>query len=208
LTTIYGIDPYTNQTVITKQGEHISNKTVEVTIKNQPFIPYTDSTGNYITLFYNLRYKGSFGQDWTVMYGVERTVWYNFNNPIDNYGYLIQDYPSQNTIALITPPEQGQMDIQVEALAGHTNRTIIHGGIITARVNYTFYGEESSWSNTQTITIGENTNTTTPSPTVPEFPITAILIAVLGVVSLLLIICKRKISSKLYNLTASSVHLW
>jgi parallel beta-helix repeat protein len=46
-----------------------------------------------------------------------------------------------------------------------------------------------------------------PNPTIPEFPITATLIAVLAVVSLLLIIGKRKISSKLYNLTTSSVHL-
>jgi hypothetical protein len=197
----YGIDPYTNQTVITKQGEHISNKTVEVAIKNQPFTPYTDSNGNNINMFYNVRFKGSFGQNWTVMYGIERFVWFDFSNPINNYGYVIQDYASQNTVALITPPAQGQMDVQVQALEGYTNRTILVGHINSASVGYTFYGEESSWSNTQTITIGENTNTTTPSPTVPEFPITATLIAVLVAVSLLLIISKRKQSSKYYKIT-------
>jgi len=35
------------------------------------------------------------------------------------------------------------MDIQVKALEGYTNRTIIQGHIIMAEVAYTFYGEES-----------------------------------------------------------------
>jgi ABC-type oligopeptide transport system substrate-binding subunit len=33
----YGIDQYTGKTVETKQGEHIDNRTVEITIKNEPF---------------------------------------------------------------------------------------------------------------------------------------------------------------------------
>ena len=64
--------------------------------KNEPFTPFNNSDGNIINLFYNVRFKGTFGQDWTRVYGVERTVWYSFDNPDDNYGYKIQNHASQN----------------------------------------------------------------------------------------------------------------
>jgi hypothetical protein len=171
-------NPYTGQQVITSQGGyHVENKTIEITINNQPFTPYTDAEGHVINLYYNVRAKGHFGQNWTEMFGVQRTVWGDFSKPIDNFGYMIQTYTSQYTIVEITnPPTQGQMDIQVKALEGYTNRTIIQGHIIMAEVAYTFYGEESDWSNTQTITIPETSTSTsptpnpTPTPTVPEFP--------------------------------------
>ena len=35
----YGIDPYTGQTVMTFPGSHVDNRTIDVTIKNQPFTP-------------------------------------------------------------------------------------------------------------------------------------------------------------------------
>jgi len=169
----YTTDPYTNNTVIQTYGNHVDNRTVVITIKNEPFTPFTDNDGNTINMFYNVRYKGTFGQDWTRVYGVERTVWYNYDNPDDEYGYKIQNYASQNTVVVIaSPAQQGQMDIQVEALQGYTNRTTIDGHIFFAVVGYTFYGEESGWSNTQTITIGESQ---TPTPSVPELPFVAVL---------------------------------
>lgn len=162
----YGVDQYTGNTIITKAGEHIDNRTIEITIKNQPFNPFTDTNGNNIDMFYNVRFKGPFGQNWAEMFGVERTVWYSFSNPVDNFGYMIQTY-SQNTIVEITkPPAQGQMDIQVKALEGYTNRTTVQGHIFMAQVAYTFFGEESEWSNTQTVTIGE-ASTSTPNSTSP-----------------------------------------
>ncbi len=163
----YGVDQYTGKTIITKPGEHIDNRTVEITIKNQPFTTSTDTNENNINMFYNVRFKGPFGQNWNEMFGVERTVWYDYSNPVDNYGYMIQTYSSQYTIVEITnPPTQGQMDIQVKALEGYTNRTIVQGHIFMAQVAYTFYGEESDWSNTQIVTIGV-ASTSTPNPTSP-----------------------------------------
>lgn len=162
----YTTDPYTNNTVIQTYGDHVDNRTVVITIKNEPFTPFTDSNGNTINMFYNVRYKGTFGQDWTRVYGAERSVWYSYGNPDDNYGYKIQNYASQNTVVAITSPAQGKMDIQVEALRGYTNRTVIQGHIFMSVVGYTFYGEESGWSNTKTITLGE-ASTYTPNPTSP-----------------------------------------
>ena len=149
----YTTDPYTNNKVIQTYGDHVDNRTVVITIKNEPFTPFTDSDGNTINMFYNVCYKGSFGQYWTRVYGVERMV-SNYDIPDNKYGYKIQDYSSQNTVVLInSPPSQGQMDIQVEALQGYTNRTG-EGHIIFDVVWYTFYGEESGWSDIQTLTVG------------------------------------------------------
>jgi len=147
----YTTDPYTNNIVIQTPGEHVDDRTVVITIKNEPFTQFTDSNGNTINMFYNVRYKGTFGQYWTRVYGGERRV-VSYDNPDDNYGYKIQNYGSQNTVVLIKPPSQGQMDIQVEALQGYTTRKS-EGHIIFNEVWYTFYGEESGWSDTQTLTI-------------------------------------------------------
>jgi hypothetical protein len=52
---------------------------------------------------------------------------------------------------------------------------------------------QTPFTNYELVYSGSTTTTSpTPSPTVPEFPLTATLIAVLTVVSLLLIISKRK----------------
>lgn len=61
----YGIDQYTGKTVITKQGYHIDGRMVEFTIKNQPFISYNDSSGNNVGLYYNFRFKGHYGEEWS-----------------------------------------------------------------------------------------------------------------------------------------------
>ena len=41
---------------------------------------------------------------------------------------------------------------------------------------YGFDGAESNWSTTQTITIPASSNSTSPTPTIPEFPSIAILL--------------------------------
>ena len=191
----YGVDQYTGKTVITNPSEHVDNRTMEITIKNQPFTPFTDGSGRNINLFYNVRYKGSFGQEWTSMFG-ERAEWEGIYDPYGTYGFPTQDASSQYTTIIYSLPwniVDGQMDIQVEALEGYTNRTIdpSRAHINWAVYEYTFYGEESGWSNTQTVTIGETSASTstspnptlTSTPTVPEFSWLAILplfVSILG----------------------------
>ena len=68
----YGYDQYTGKTVITKPSEHVDNRTIEITIKNQPFTPFTDENGNNINLLYNVQYKGSFGRE--LVFNVWRTI--------------------------------------------------------------------------------------------------------------------------------------
>jgi hypothetical protein len=86
-------------------------------------------------------------------------------------------------------PANGQIDIQVEALEGYTSETSYDAHIMFVYAGFTFYGQESGWSNTQTVSIGETsasaspspaptlnpTSTSTPTLTVPEFSWLAVL---------------------------------
>jgi len=172
----YGTDPYTGQTIVTNPSNHVDNRTVQIVIKNQPFTAYTDENGIAINLFYNVRYKGSFGENWTMMFG-EQAQWLGGTNPYLTYGYALQDPTSSDTTVDLTLPwsiVSGKMDFQVEALVGYTNRSLAQGGIMYARWTYDFYGQESGWSNTQTITIGNGAVATIqPTAQLTQNPSTA-----------------------------------
>jgi hypothetical protein len=201
----YTTDPYTNNTVIQTRGDHVDNRTVVVTIKNQPFTPFTDKDGNTINLFYSVRYKGTFGQEWTSMFG-ERAAWEGVYDPYGTYGFPTQDASSQHTTITYSLPwniVDGKMDIQVEALEGYTNRTIdpSRSHINWVVYEYTFYGKESGWSNTTTITLGPLPSAS-PSPPVSPEPTTnpidlpqealyAIVIASIIIVIVLLVYIKK-----------------
>jgi hypothetical protein len=60
----YGIDPYTGKNVLTKEGYHVQNKSVELIIKNQPYNSYRNENGSLVWLYYNIAIKGHFEQ-WT-----------------------------------------------------------------------------------------------------------------------------------------------
>jgi len=169
---VYEKNNYTGNYDMTKMGEREDNRTLEITIKNQPFTPFTDaSSGKAVNLFYNVRYKGSFGQDWRSMFG-ERVDWLTDNtfDPYLEYGYPAQDSSSEYTTIVYHFPWNivaGQMDIQVEALQGYTERGFNYeaSNMLMTVYKYTFYGQESGWSTTQTITIGEETSMPPPSST-------------------------------------------
>ena len=142
-------DPYTGETV-TQGGFYGKGKPeIEITIKNQPF------TG----LHYQVRTKGHFSQDWSIVeYWIKETQTYNPPNP-----YPGQDYTAEYTILKYHSigsqdiPSRGQIDIQVQALIGHV--TIRGDPAHSALYNmyypiYDFSGESSGWSDTQTLTIG------------------------------------------------------
>lgn len=177
-------------------------RTLVFTIQNQVFTPfqYKDANNNVfnVNLYYNIRYKGHFNQsqDWSVLFG-------------QNFGY-IQPASGPQTVYVangsygsefdvlqwsIAFPADAQIDFQVEALIGYpTNPTI-------------FIGQESGWSNTQTVSLNE-TVTSLPSilpqiyslplpsptstPTVPELSWLSILPLLVSVFSVAVIVRHRK----------------
>jgi hypothetical protein len=145
------IDPYSGQTIITS-AQHIDNRTIEVKVKNQPFTPYPDDKSSFtIQLYYNIRVRGHFGGNWTQVYSVDST------HPVQsNSDYTTISLPLGGNVgpfASLLANSTSQIDFQVEAMIGYFSRT-------TGFASWYFAGEESGWSNTQTLTIGEPTQTT------------------------------------------------
>ncbi len=171
------IDQYTGEkTVRTTPGYQVENRSIEIMIKNQPFTPYNDSDGNVIRLYYNVRVKGHFGDNWEELYSRSRDS--ASANPVpSNSEYTVLSLPADY-------PDGGQVDFQVEALAGYykywaDSRVWFAFGYVLEPV------EASGWSNTQTITI-ENPEI------IPEFPSWAIL-PLLITATLAAIICKKRL---------------
>jgi hypothetical protein len=66
--TTYSIDPSTGENV-THPGHHVEKITLDMTIKNQPFVPYYNASGGWnIEFYYNIRIKGHYTEDWVELY--------------------------------------------------------------------------------------------------------------------------------------------
>jgi hypothetical protein len=160
-------NPYTGEATSTIiPGYHVDNKTIELKIMNQPFSSGNDQINH---LYYNVRIKGHYAQNWTTVY-----------NP-DN-GFILQDSNAAYTI-ITNPPYSlgedilrgGQVDFQVEAMIGYVSRD---GGVMFAP--WFFDGQTSGWSNTQTLTIPASESARTQSPSVSPTTSTAIPTAATG----------------------------
>jgi hypothetical protein len=168
-------DPYTGkQTITTYPGYHVQNSSIEVSIKNQQFTPYSINNQNTLSLFYNVSYKGHYTGDWT---------YYPWNGSYSRNSYAVTRIPqstSDYTVVPFAPPTEGQMDFRVQAQIGYydsyqDDSVPVPGAPFT---HYIFTGEVSGWSNTQTINLADGSvfstslaPNPTPSSTVPEFPL-------------------------------------
>jgi hypothetical protein len=215
----YGIDQYTGKSVVTSGGYYVENKTIDVSIKNQHFTSFTESSGNQINLYYNIRVKGHFGgeSDWKELYSP-----YSQRNREGTY-YTGEISPTQSvsqyTIISLSAsyPSESQIDIQVQTLEGYFTQYYPYTGF--SGYGWRFTGEMSNWSNTQTITIPVSSASPNPSsstnptlaPSSPSTPgiesnsitlplsIFIIIVAVLvaAVVSVLLLLASRLHRKKL-----------
>ena len=170
-------DPYTGQNV-TSPIYHLENDTIAITITNQQ---------NQVNIYYDVRLKGHFEENWTELYPYSNT-------------YEVPPQASSSNYTLISIPQDypagGQVDFQVQALTGYiTTVSYLPPGDhdIPFGTTQAFTAtSESGWSNTQTITIPEtstSSNTSpTSTPTVPEFPILAIVPLLLSVFSIAVIL--------------------
>ena len=212
----YGVDQYTGKTIIIDDGFHVDNRSLQFTIKNQPFTPYTDPSGNQTGLYNNFRIKGAYGTDCDYYPfapdGVTTSRYGGINggNNTESPADLIQSNTQYTTIKIEIPgvyrvPSNAQLDVQAQALIGY----MVPSDYMMAGHVYVFTGQYGDWSNTQTITIGETSTSTptvsnsTPTSThaVPEFPILILIITFLLTSTLLgTVMIKRKQSIGLNNL--------
>lgn len=154
----YGIDQYTGKSIITEEGYHVDNRTIEFTIKNQPFTSYVDASGNNIKLYYNFRFKGPYGNEWSY-----------YPDTSHSYGLYTGFFPdtsaSNSDYTIITVnlrslgiPIGSQVQFQVQAIIGYIHRS--YTGMLAGDF-YGFTGERSDWSETKTLTFDESQ---TPAP--------------------------------------------
>ena len=173
---VYGIDQFTGQKTIIRDGRHVDNVTFEFQIKNQQFTHYVDSYKNTISMHYNLRFKGSYGTEW--MYfpfldnkqGVRKFaagIFQQFDPDLkasnSSYTILSVDVPTM-FFDSSKPPIDSKVDFQVQALIGY----ISYAG----DGFYDFVGQTSDWSPTQEIIVSSTNSSPAPmpttTPTVPE----------------------------------------
>ncbi len=160
-------NPYTGVNVT----QQISNNTIEVSIKNQPWF----YNGVKYDLSYNIRTKGHFETDnWTLLYSNPDPS-ANGGIPPSDSGYSVVSYPIENY------PPNAQIDFSVQAFAWNFSAGYYPDG---RYYSLSILVGESNWSNTQTLTIPASSTSTsssptssqapTSTPTAPEFPIIAI----------------------------------
>lgn len=160
-------DPYTGKTII-QESSHVEARAIEIRIKNEPFSPFAvqdESSNNWtVEYLYNIRWKGHFEHVWTeVSYPADGYI--GRSSGFETVFLIGGEYSPSAGLNLSTRgwpssfPVGSQIDIQVEAMIGYIHRMIVEGGMVP----WVFTGEKSGWSGTQTLTIGEPTQTAVPS---------------------------------------------
>ena len=202
----YSIDPYTGAN-ITNPSIHVDNRTLEFRIKNQPFTPFHDSYSSFdIILYYNVRMKGHFEENWTNLYLMDDS--HPQQSTID-YTLIPLALGASSNTPLRWLPSNATVDFQVQAMIGY-----FHRDASTFWAPWVFDGETSGWSNTQTIAIPETSTSispspnSTPTPTVPEFPILVILPLFLSMFLIANKLLRRKQPSNGLKLTATIKMQW
>jgi hypothetical protein len=165
---VHGIDQYSGKNITIEEGYYVENRSVEISIKNQLY--YNSINGSNCWIVYNVRVKGHYGEVWNELY------WFNT--------YTKGNFPlqsnSESTVISVSAegyPSGSQIDIQVKALAEYSTQVINYAHIGDWNGYYVpayAINSTSDWSNTQTITIPENSPSpspsSSPSPTITPTP--------------------------------------
>ena len=208
-TTTTTIDPYTGQQITTTQpGHHVENKTIDFTIINQPHVSVFIQYQYGIDLYYDVRFKGHFGDTWTELHTYDESE--NLLPIATNSTYTPISIPQSNYSS------NASVDFQIRAINGTIHAD--YPGIVSPFAHWTY--EASGWSNIETINMTDGsvsitpyTNPTptptqtpeptspptptatpisTPTPAVPEMSWLAILPLMLSVFSVAMLVRHRK----------------
>jgi hypothetical protein len=156
----YGIDQFTGEKMTTREGYHVDERLIRFSIKNQAFTPYEDADGNNVILYYNIRFKGPYGDEW-FDYPDRSHMWGGFpprqfpDLKASGWDYTgitvkVKDLTDDAT-GLREIPTGIEVQFQVQAIIGYIDSQSVSfaaGGWIG------YNGERSDWSDTQTVIIG------------------------------------------------------
>jgi len=195
---VYGIDQFTGANITIQQEQHVLNQTITVTIRNQPFIASYNGENYY--LYYNIRAKGHFGNNWNEFYPIDPYHSFSANTYSTNLpNGLLSPSNSNHTVTAIpnSYPSGSQVDFQVESIVWRGFQYFVPDTNLFSNATghyeqrFAFYGI-SGWSNTQTVAIPANTSPSS-TPVMPEFPLTILIISFLITATLIgTVLIKRK----------------
>ncbi len=148
---VYGIDPFTGLNEVQQEGKHVSNRTVEFRIKNQPFTAYKDKDGNEVSLYYAILGKGHFADGWSKIMFPPNGYFASTETKASSDEYTVISYAYEESSWGIT---SGQVDFKVQALAGYSYVVWNHEHIQPLYEGTFFKGYgESDLSDVQTVSI-------------------------------------------------------
>jgi hypothetical protein len=160
------IDPYSGQQVT----QFILNRTIEIIIQNQPLATYNSSG---ISFYYNIRMKGHFENTWTnvstpteglLLPSSSKTTVYSYTE--GQFSNAPPAYNIGNFFFQPNPNSTAEIDIQVEAMIGSLQIVYPSNPFGFGSYPYSnFVGQESGWTNTQTLTIPAISSSTSPAST-------------------------------------------
>lgn len=137
---VYGVDPSTGKAVITQAGYNSLDETVYIEIVNQPFIPYKDSDGHDIQLFYNIRWKDPSNNSWIYLNEVKGNLkWTQTQNSERTISTFSFRENRNKGLLVLDMPIGSETDFQVEASIGYFTADNV------------FVGKTSGWTDPQAI---------------------------------------------------------
>jgi hypothetical protein len=158
------VNSYTGKTEINQQGYRVQNRTVTLTIKNQPFTVYTDSAGNIISLFYIVQVRGHFDGSWYCPSGdTDDRTELKYIKAQGDYPSTVLVYGSPGNglgYTNLGAPSGGEVDFRIQAFIGYVNRVSDGYTMFGEIYHYDFTGQTSDYSSIQTIKLPED-----PTPT-------------------------------------------
>jgi hypothetical protein len=173
---VYEVDPATGKVTMIKEGYTIYEKSLLVRIgSDQLFMPYNNSEGQTINLYYNLRWKDHQATVWQSLDQV-RSKEYLFpcsrqespTSPVGgvgmSFGFVGSDYFGS---AGLQVPDVAQLDFQAEAFIGYYLMDS-EGYVLDSEGAPIFVGQSSGWGDIVTYSISERTNTVIPGTSAPS----------------------------------------
>jgi len=198
---VYEVDPATGKVTIIKEGYTIDEKSLWVRVApNQIFIPYNNSEGQLIALYYNLRWKDHQDTVWQSLYQVKadtalfRCASQEFpNSPVGlagfGLGFVGSDYFGSADAQV---PDVAQLDFQAEVLIGYylmdsesyildsegapmldSAGVPIMGYALDSEGTPIFVGQSSDWSDIVLFDMVEGSNTVLPGTSAPSLTLSS-----------------------------------
>ncbi len=194
---IASFNPYTGKNVV-QSGYYVENDSIELIIKNQPFISYI-SNGQNISLYYNVRFKMLNSENWINIFNGAPYP------PQSNANFTAHDFFGSNYTYQIGKQQMSlfpndSVDFQVQAQAGYFKLEpyMVAGNTSPMGFIDAFTAVISSgWSNTQTATIPSSFGTS--NLIIPELSWLIILPMFIFMLSVAIVLRYQKtLSSKIF----------